>query len=111
VKPKYLLGMLVIVLSTMLICSCASDSGSSDVDEQSSFVLTNAQVSSHGDAFIVTGFSDGVEVSVTASNVVAEDHAAPLGVAGSAPEQDGSTQCYVCACRDGECVCIEISCA
>lgn len=107
---KYLLGMLVIAFNTMLICGCISDSGSSSTDEQSSFVLTNAQVSSHGDAFIIKGLSDGVEVSVTATDIGVEDYVASLGIKRSPLEQNSSTQCFICACKDGECLCVEILC-
>ena len=109
-SKQLLIAVAVGFLSFAGCVGATNERGSADQGD--SLVLTNAHISHDGELFVVTGLTNGVEASVTVSDVSIDGNGiAPTGRAQISASLVDPITCYVCACKGDVCVCKQISCA
>ena len=87
------------VFGSFASVGCVGSTGESEGDL---IELENARISQAGESLVVTGFANGHEESLAASEVTFVDRDA-----NAIPGPD-SANCYVCACEGNVCVCKSI---
>ena len=76
-SSKYSFLGIAIITGILAFSGCLASSNEAPTTGEHSFLVTNAHLSQVGDSFQVTGISDGVQVTVAASEVRALGEGAP----------------------------------